>query len=1013
VASDNDDLPTNWTTTDNVEWVADVPGWGWSCPIVWGDRVFLSTVASDEKNLTPSKGLYLGQGVRDPAKGIHHWVVYCFDLNTGQQLWKHEAHTGQPKVPRHPKSTYASETPTTDGKRLYVLFGDVGLCCYELNGKPLWSQKIEPKRTFFDYGAAASPVVHDGRVIVVYDNLEGSWIATFDAKTGDERWRTPRDETHSWATPFVWTNELRIEIVVPGKKRNRSYSLDGKLLWEFDGRMSNLVIPSPFAAHGLCYIASGYVGDNHRPTFAVRPGASGNIAPDGDFGSSEYIAWYQGKSSSYNPSQIVYGDYLYTLFDRGFLTCHDAKTGEEVYGKRRFSPSGSFTASPFAYNGHLFFLSEDGLTYVVKAGPKFEIVERNHLDELCVASPAVVGDKLLIRTASKLYCLTKGAKLDAAASARLRPRKKASSATDVWSAAAQGNHQQITRLLATGMSVNAKQAGTGSTPLNTAAAFGQTDIARLLLEKGADVSIANRDGNTALHIASFFANAEFVKALLENGASVSAKSRRGETPLDVVSADWSPQLEGTYRYIGNLVGIELDLARIKQTRPKIAQMLREHASKDAGRNSSSADPRGASDGFWHQWRGPEANGVSRTATPPIEWSEGKNIKWKVAIDGNGSSTPIIWGNKVFLLTAINTGIVDPSLPRPEDQPDRVFGIKYPNTTYRFVVLCLDRDTGKELWRKTATERIPHEGHHGDNDFASASPTTDGQRLYCWFGSAGLFCYDLHGKKLWDRDLGRAYMGASLGEGCSPVVHDGRLVIVRDQQRQSTIEVLDAKTGETQWKADRDEPNAWATPRVLKHSGKTQVVTAASNMVRSYDLNDGRIIWQCSGLTGNVIPSPVVEGDVVYCMSGYEGYSLLALPLSVTGDISGSDKIVWTKRRGTPYIPSPLLYDGMLYFSQSNQAILSCVDSKTGDTIMDRTRLPDISRIYASPVGADDRVYITGRNGTTLVLQRSKELKVLARNRLDDQFDASPALAGNQMFLRGSKSLYCIAEEKPR
>jgi outer membrane protein assembly factor BamB len=208
----------------------------------------------------------------------------------------------------------------------------------------------------------------------------------------------------------VWKNDVRTEIVVPGNNRNRSYSLDGELLWEFDGRMSNLVIPSPFAANGLCYIASGYVGDDHRPTFAVRPGGRGDLAPNGDFENSQHIAWYQGKSSPYNPSQIVYGDYLYTLFDRGFLTCHDAKTGKEIYSKQRFTPTGSFTASPFAYNGHLFFLSEDGLTYVVKAGSEFEIVATNELDEFCIASPAIVGDKLLIRTASKLYCLTEGAR---------------------------------------------------------------------------------------------------------------------------------------------------------------------------------------------------------------------------------------------------------------------------------------------------------------------------------------------------------------------------------------------------------------------------------------------------------------------------------------------------------------------------------------------------------------------------------------------------------------------------
>lgn len=411
VANDNRGLPSKWTKTENVKWVANVPGWGWSSPVVWQNKVFLTTVVSDEKNTQPSKGLYLGEGVRDPAKGIHHWMVYCFDLETGQELWKQESHAGRPRVPRHPKSTYAAETPVTDGKRLFVLFGDLGLFCFDLSGQPLWSKMIEPKKTLSDFGAAASPVAHEGQVFVVYDNQEQSWIASFDAKTGEEHWKTPRDETHSWATPLVWKNEIRTEIIVPGKKRNRSYSLDGKLLWEFDGKMSNLVIPSPFAAHGLCYIASGYVGDAHRPTFAIKPGASGDITPQGEFGASEFIAWYQGTSSAYNPSQTVVGEYLYTLYDRGLLTCHHATTGKEVYGKQRFDPPGSFTASPFAYNGFLFCLSEDGLTYVVKAGPTFEIVATNPLEELCLASPAIVRDKLLIRTASKLYCLTEGAKL--------------------------------------------------------------------------------------------------------------------------------------------------------------------------------------------------------------------------------------------------------------------------------------------------------------------------------------------------------------------------------------------------------------------------------------------------------------------------------------------------------------------------------------------------------------------------------------------------------------------------
>lgn len=411
---------------------------------------------------------------------------------------------------------------------------------------------------------------------------------------------------------------------------------------------------------------------------------------------------------------------------------------------------------------------------------------------------------------------------------------------------------------------------------------------------------------------------------------------------------------------------------------------------------------------WHQWRGPEANGVSRTAKPPLQWSESKNIQWKAEIAGQGSSAPIIWGDKVFLLTAIDTRKVDPSLPKPEDQPKRVFDITNPNTTFEFVVLCLDRKTGKQLWRQTATQRVPNEGTHGDNNFASASPVTDGERLYCWFGSAGLFCYDMNGKELWKRDLGPVKMGALLGEGCSPVLHDGKLVIVRDHQGQSTIEALDAKTGATLWKKDRDEGNTWATPLIVEHSGRTQVITSGSNKVRSYDLTTGEIIWQCGGLTQNAIPCPVVGNGMVYCMTGYQGYALLALPLNAKGDITGTSAIAWSADGGTPYVPSPLLYDGLLFFNQSNQNIWSCRDAKTGEMVTERERLPGIPNLYASPVGADGRVYVVGRNGTTLVLERSKTFKVLATNQLDDTFHASPSLAGNQMFLRGRKSLYCIS-----
>ena len=417
------------------------------------------------------------------------------------------------------------------------------------------------------------------------------------------------------------------------------------------------------------------------------------------------------------------------------------------------------------------------------------------------------------------------------------------------------------------------------------------------------------------------------------------------------------------------------------------------------------------DNNWPQWRGPLNSGVSESGDPPETWSETKNIKWKVAIDGNGTSTPIVWEDKVFLLTAIKTNEKDTSIPDPEDQPKtNFFDVKRPNAVHEFVVLCLDRNTGQQIWRDIATKKIPHAGAHHDNDLASASPTTDGERLFCWFGSAGLFCYDLDGKKLWERDLGEAKVGSSLGEGSSPVLYGDKLVIVRDYSHQGSVEVLETTTGKSLWRKDRDEDNAWATPLVIEHSGRTQVITSASQFVRSYDLNTGDMIWQCSGLTGNCTPCPQVEGDYVICMSGYQGYAAMAIPLTETGDISKSEKIRWSMNKGTPYVPSAVLYDGLLYFNQSNQAILRCVDSKSGELQFGPQRVDGISNLYASPVAANGRVYFVGRAGTTVVLNRSRSYQPIATNELDERFDASPAIAGKELFLRGSKHLYCIAEE---
>jgi outer membrane protein assembly factor BamB len=412
-------------------------------------------------------------------------------------------------------------------------------------------------------------------------------------------------------------------------------------------------------------------------------------------------------------------------------------------------------------------------------------------------------------------------------------------------------------------------------------------------------------------------------------------------------------------------------------------------------------------GNWHQWRGPDATGVAPLADPPVAWSESSNVKWKVELPGKGKSTPIVWGNKLFLLSAMDTGRVVESVPRPEDQPNRPFGIKFPNTLYRYVVLCLDRHTGRTLWEAAAAEALPHEGHHGDNSFASASPTTDGQRLYASFGSRGLFCFDLEGKLLWKRDLPAVQTRLSFGEAASPALHGDAVVLVRDNESNSSIEVFDARSGQTRWKQPRDEISAWATPLVVERGGRTQVITNASNRVRSYDLATGEVVWECGGQVSNVTPSPVLAGDLVCCMSGYRGYSAQGIPLDSQGDITGKKSLAWTYDRDTPYVPSPLVYGGQLYFTKSNSAILTCLNAQTGETLLEAARLPGLNNIYASPVGAAERIYIAGRDGVTLVLKRSAQMEVLATNKLDDSIDASPALAGRQLFLRGHKWLYCL------
>lgn len=450
---------------------------------------------------------------------------------------------------------------------------------------------------------------------------------------------------------------------------------------------------------------------------------------------------------------------------------------------------------------------------------------------------------------------------------------------------------------------------------------------------------------------------------------------------------------------------------------------------------------------WGQWRGPRANGVAPNGDPPTEWSETKNVKWKFQIPGEGSSTPIVWDNLVFIQTAVpaakksaamldvapqfaglqqqppSAGASPPNGQPPRRRPggggsggpggpgrDGGGGMGgAPTSPYQFVLIAVDRTTGKAVWQKTLREEVPHEGAKpGDGTFASASPIADGENVIAYFGSRGLYCLDFKGNVKWQKDLGKMKIIMSFGEGSSPALFGNTLVVNWDHLGEDFIVAFDKKTGNELWRQKRDEATSWSTPLILQHGGVAQVIVDASSKVRSYDLASGKEIWSVGPLTANVIPSPVAGNGMVYSMSGFRGNALFAVKLGRTGDLAGTDAVAWTYNRDTPYVPSPLLYDDKLYFFKGNEATFSILNAKTGKASVEAERLEGMRGVYASPVGAAGRVYLVGRDGGALVLKKSDKVEVLAANKLSDKFDASPAIVGKELFLRGKQYLYCIA-----
>lgn len=414
---------------------------------------------------------------------------------------------------------------------------------------------------------------------------------------------------------------------------------------------------------------------------------------------------------------------------------------------------------------------------------------------------------------------------------------------------------------------------------------------------------------------------------------------------------------------------------------------------------------------WPQWRGPEATGYAPSGNPPVEWSETKNVKWKVEIPGRGHSSPVVWDNRIFITTAIQTSekgelpeIAESSASGRRGPPSR-----QPEYILDFVVMAIDRKDGSVLWKTPVCRELPADATHETASWASNSPVTDGEHLFAYFGSRGLYCLDFDGNMIWSRDFGQMEKKMSFGEGSSPALHEDKVIIIWDHEGESYLFVLDKRTGKDILKIPRDEATSWSSPLIVRVNGRDQVITSATSRIRSYDLETGEVIWTCRGMTGNVIPNPVVGNNLIFLMSGFRGNALLAIDLTkAKGDITGTEAVVWEYNQHTSYTPSALLADGKLYFLRTNHGNLTCLDAADGKVNYSLERLEGTGTVYASPVGAVDRVYVTSETGITYVIKQGPTFEILSRNILDDGNFASPAIAGNDIFIRGFQYLYCIS-----
>jgi len=418
---------------------------------------------------------------------------------------------------------------------------------------------------------------------------------------------------------------------------------------------------------------------------------------------------------------------------------------------------------------------------------------------------------------------------------------------------------------------------------------------------------------------------------------------------------------------------------------------------------------------WPQWRGPFMNGSYINSNTPVDLrEESDNLKWKIELNGSGHSSPIIFEDKIFILSAKETGKLLPDSVDKPSKKDLNIAARLTNNSQivtrkmQYLVSAMDRNNGEILWQKVAKEKIPPQLIHGKASWCSSSPVTDGQYLIALFGSAGLYCYDLEGNLIWEKDFGNLNIYWSFGEGASPTIFDNKVILNWDHEGQSFITALDITTGKEIWRTNKEERTSWSTPIVVNVNGQSVIVTSADNFSRGFDLETGKILWEVKGLSTNTIPTPISYKDDVIVASGLYAEIIQSINLKTAMDKEESENAVsWEKKGNGPYTPSILLHKDRIYTLKGNKGIISCLNPNSGEIIYGPERLPSIKEVFASPVAANKYIYVVGRRGNVVILDSGSKFKVVAQTKLNDNFDASPAIYQNQIFLKGHKYLYCF------